>query len=95
MRSKLRFCPLRGWLKLAVCALAISLSFYSCTISVDVNASPRPAPSATTNAPSVVRDEGGVRGWFTLWSNWISPPADPRAGVSPPAPVVDRSAAAR
>lgn len=95
MRSKLRSCPFRGWLQLAICALAISLCFYSCTLSVDVNATPLSVRVATTSDPSVVRSGGVERGWFKPWSDWISLPSDPRAGVSPALPLVDGRAAAR
>ena len=93
MRSKLCSCPIRGWLNLAICTLAISLCFYSCTLSVDVNATPLSVRVATASAPSIPVDGGAVRRWFSSWTNWVSLPAGPHAGASPALPVVGGPAA--
>ncbi|MCC6791325.1 MAG: hypothetical protein IT336_06565 [Thermomicrobiales bacterium] len=67
MRSKLRSSPFRGWLNLAVCSLAISVCFFSCTLSVDAE-------------PSRDELQGVDRARFNPWSGPIASWSDPGAG---------------
>lgn len=46
MRSKLRSCPVRGWVNLTVCTLGISVCFFSCTISADAGATRDSTPAS-------------------------------------------------